>query len=217
MRFDDIFVVSGLIKLPISNLPAVIASCLQFCILETHCSLRGSIQKQRNCLGREPPSNQSLHENEGLMNKCDRFTRIFSAIGSIEFTWLLYYWWLLLMIIGCYTSSLLCFQVDSYFKVEDMCNRIRCFYLPRLADLCTPCRWFLSIQSWHLQCRGNPITRWIDSVPTRNACRWAWLHFKTDSECFFQGSLLGELLDAFSTYCSKAVRATKTALSEFAP
>ena len=88
MIFLYIFVVSGLIKLPISNLPAVIASCLQFCILETHCSLRGSIQKQRNCLGREPPSNQSLHENEGLMNKCDRFTRIFSAIGSIEFTWL---------------------------------------------------------------------------------------------------------------------------------
>ena len=100
MIFLYIFVVSGLIKLPISNLPAVIASCLQFCILETHCSLRGSIQKQRNCLGREPPSNQSLHENEGLMNKCDRFTRIFSAIGSIEFTWL--YTILLMMITDDY-------------------------------------------------------------------------------------------------------------------
>ena len=100
MIFLYIFVVSGLIKLPISNLPAVIASCLQFCILETHCSLRGSIQKQRNWLGREPPSNQSLHENEGLMNKCDRFTRIFSAIGSIEFTWL--YTILLMMITDDY-------------------------------------------------------------------------------------------------------------------
>ena len=188
--------VSGLIKLPISNLPAVIASCLQFCILETHCSLRGSIQKQRNCLGREPPSTRSLHEN--VIGSSEYFPQSV-LLNSHD------YYITVLMIMGCYTSSLLCLQVDSYFDVEDMCSRIRCFYLSQLADLCTPCRWFLSIQSWHLQCRGNPITRWIDSVRTRNACRWAWLHFKTDSECFFQGAFLVIFL-ALLPHCSEAVR-----------